>query len=262
MKGRKEFLNEFYNESCHEETRLVSKHGSVEFLTSVKYIDSYLKKGDKILEVGAGTGKYSLHYANKGYEVTSVELIERNLEILKSGITSNMNIEAYQGDAIDLSRFSDNTFDLTLVLGPLYHLYNDEDVNKAIKEAIRVTKKDGIICLAYLTSDSIMVGWALHSNHLIDGKGKDFDKNYKMINYPEGLFAAFYISEFKEIMSKYNVEYLKNIASDGMSDHFGEKIDSLTDEEFNVWLDYHFSTCEREDLQGYSNHMLYICRKK
>ena len=52
----KEFLNEFYNESCHEETRLVSKHGSVEFLTSIKYIDSYLKKGDKILEVGAGMG--------------------------------------------------------------------------------------------------------------------------------------------------------------------------------------------------------------
>lgn len=262
MKDRKEILNEFYNESCHEETRLVSKHGSIEFLTSTKYIDSYLNKGDKILEVGAGTGKYSLHYAKLGYEVTSIELIERNLNILKEGITKDMNINAYQGDAIDLSRFDDNTFDVTLVLGPLYHLYESSDVDKAISEAIRVTKKNGIIFIAYLTSDSIMAGWALHSNHLLDGLGKDFDENYKMINYPEGLFAAFYISEFKNIMSKFNVEYLNNIASDGMSEHFSDKIDSLTDEEFKVWLDYHFSTCEREELQGYSNHMLYICRKK
>lgn len=262
MANRKECLDKFYNDNCHEETRLISKHGSVEFLTSIKYIDSYLKKGDSILEVGAGTGKYSLHYASKGYKVTSIELIERNLNLLKEGITSDMNIEAYQGDAIDLSRFADNTFDVTLVLGPLYHLYEQEDINRAISEAIRVTKKEGIICIAYLTSDSIMVGWALQGNHLIDGKGIDFDSNYKMINYPEGLFAAFYISEFKEIMSKFNVEYLKNIATDGMSDHFASKIDTLTEEEFNVWLDYHYSTCEREELQGYSNHMLYICKKK
>lgn len=262
MKDRKDILDEFYNNSCHEETRLVTKHGSIEFLTTIKYIDMYLKSGDKILEVGAGTGKYSLHYAKQGYDVTSIELIERNLSVLKDGISNDMNIQAYQGDAIDLSIFDDNTFDVTLVLGPLYHLYNDEDINKAISEAIRVTKKSGIICIAYLTSDSIMAGWALHDNHLLDGKGKDFDQNYKMINYPEGLFAAFYIHEFKEIMAKYDVEYLKNIASDGMSEHFAEKIDSLTDEEFNVWLDYHYSTCEREELQGYSNHMLYICRKK
>ena len=82
-----------------------------------------------------------------------------------------------------------------------------------------------------------------------------------MINYPEGLFAAFYIKEFKDLMSNFNVEYLKNIASDGMSEHYAEKINSLTDEEFDMWLKYHLSTCEREEMQGYSNHMLYICKK-
>ena len=106
MANRQECLDNFYNEKCHEETRLISKHGSVEFLTSLKYIDSYLKKGDSILEVGAGTGKYSLHYASRGYKVTSIELIERNLNLLKEGITNDMDIEAYQGDAIDLSRFN------------------------------------------------------------------------------------------------------------------------------------------------------------
>ncbi len=260
MSKREKLLNAFYN-NFDEDTRFDTKHEQIEFITTKKYIQKYLKKGDKILEIGAGTGRYSLFYANKGYDVTAIEYVQHNVDVLKSKIKPNMNIRAEQGDAVDLSRFEDNTFDLTLVLGPLYHLYSPKDINKAIREAIRVTKKNGIIMLAYLTSDSLMASWALKSGHLIDGYKKDFDENFKMINYEEGMFSAFYISEFKELMSKFKVEYLKNIATDGISHHYKEKIDSLTKKEFDMWLKYHLSTCEREDLQGYSNHMLYICKK-
>ena len=259
--NRNEILNDFYSNSCDEESRLLSRHGQVEFLTTINYIDKFLNNNSKILEVGAGTGRYSLYYADKGYNVTAIEYVEHNVEILKSKIKDNMNIVAEQGDAIDLSRFSDNTFDVTLVLGPLYHLYEDDDINKAISEAIRVTKKDGIIAIAYLTNDSIMIDWTLKDNHLIDGYPKDFDDNFKLRRYPEGVFAPFYISEFKDIMNKFNVTLLHNVATDGFTRHVRDKIDTLTDEEFNVWMRYHLSTCEREDLQGYSNHMLYICKK-
>ncbi len=259
--NRNEILNDFYSNSCDEEARLLSKHGQVEFLTTINYIDKFLNNDSKILEVGAGTGRYSLYYADKGYNVTAIEYVEHNVDILKSKIKDNMNIVAEQGDAIDLSRFSDNTFDGTLVLGPLYHLYEDDDINKAISEAIRVTKKDGIIAIAYLTNDSIMIDWTLKDNHLIDGYPKDFDYNFRLRRYPEGVFAPFYISEFKDIMSKFNVTLLHNVATDGFTIHVRDKIDTLTDEEFNVWMRYHLSTCEREDLQGYSNHMLYICKK-
>ena len=259
--NRQEILNNFYNEDCAEDTRLESQHGQVEFLTTIKYIEEYLKPETKILEIGAGTGRYSLYYANKGYDVTSIEYVRHNLDILKSKIKDNMNIVAEQGDAVDLSRFENNTFDVTLVLGPLYHLYEDKDINKAIEEAIRVTKKDGIIAIAYLTSDSIMIDWSLMGDHLINGYPNDFDDNFKMTRYPQGVFAAFYISEFKNIMSKFNVELLHNVATDGFTRHVKDKIDSLSKEEFEVWMRYHLSTCEREELQGYSNHMLYICKK-
>ena len=259
--NRQEILNNFYNEDCAEDTRLESQHGQVEFLTTIKYIEEYLKPENKILEIGAGTGRYSLYYANKGYDVTAIEYVQHNVDILKSKIKDNMNIVAEQGDAVDLSRFENNTFDVTLVLGPLYHLYEDKDINKAIEEAIRVTKKDGIIAIAYLTSDSIMIDWSLMGDHLINGYPNDFDDNFKMTRYPQGVFAPFYISEFKNIMSKFNVELLHNVATDGFTHHVKDKIDSLSKEEFEVWMRYHLSTCEREDLQGYSNHMLYICKK-
>lgn len=261
MQERERLLSMFYTDSCQEEERLNSRHGSIEFLTTTKFLEEYLAPGCKILEIGAGTGKYSLFYAGQGYDVTAVEYVEHNLEILTSKIKTDMKIKAMQGDAVDLSRFADDMFDVTLVLGPLYHLYEREDQENAVREAIRVTKPDGILAIAYLASDSIMIDWALKDHHLLDGYGKDFDENFKMINYPGGIFAAFYINEFKEMMGRFPVRMEHNIATDGMASHVKEEIDSLSEEEFAMWLRYHFSTCEREELQGYSNHLLYICRK-
>ena len=260
MRDRKEVLNKYYEESCDEDIRLVKNQThKLEFIVTSTYIDKYLKTGDKILEIGAGTGRYSIHYANLGYDVTAIEYVEHNLDILKKKINDDMKIVAEQGDAVDLSRFADNTFDVTLVLGPLYHLYEDEDINKAISEAIRVTKKEGIIMIAYITSDGVFTDWGV--DHLSTGYPKDFDENFKLRRFPEGIFAPFYVSEFKKIMSKYNVTLLNNVAVDGITNLIEEKINNLSEEEFNVWVKYQLSICEREDLQGFSCHMLYVCRK-
>ena len=258
---REQILEQFYTEWCDEEQRLEGKHGSIEFLTTIRYIEKYLGKDSKILEVGAGTGRYSLYYANRGYDVTAIEYVQHNLDVLNSHITDTMQIKAEQGDAVDLSKFADNSFDITLELGPLYHLYTREDQEKAVREAVRVTKPDGIIVIAYLSSDSIMVDWALKDRQLLQGYKKDFDENFKIINYPGGVFAAFYIQEFLDLMSQFPITFLHNVATDGITRHVREEIDLLNDEEFDLWLQYHFSTCERPELQGYSNHLLYIGRK-
>ena len=44
--------------SFNEDARLMSKHGSVEFLTTMRYIDKYIKPDDRVLEIGAGPGRY------------------------------------------------------------------------------------------------------------------------------------------------------------------------------------------------------------
>lgn len=260
MDNRENILNNYYN-GIDEDGRLIKdKRHSIEFIVTKNYIDKYLKSGDKVLEIGAGTGRYSLEYAKKGYDVTAIEYVNHNLDILKSKITSDMKIEALQGDAVDMSRYEDNTFDVTLSFGPLYHLFNDDDINKAIKEAIRVTKKGGIIMLAYISGDSIFADWGL--KHLLDGKPEFFDDDFKIKRTPKGIFAPFYIDEFKDLMSKYDIEFLHNVATDGIVNLVGDKIDGLSDEEFEVWLKYQLTICERIDLQGYSSHLLYICKKK
>ena len=115
MANREEIINEYYNK-YDEDNRLVKNYAhNLEFVITKNYLDKIIKEGNRVLELGAGTGRYSLYLASKGYDVTAIEYVQHNLEILKSHITSNMKIRAEQGDALDLSIFDDNTFDVTLV---------------------------------------------------------------------------------------------------------------------------------------------------
>ena len=149
----KKVLSEHYG--IHDEgARLKSRHGSVEFLTTMKYVEKYLKPGDRIIEIGAGTGRYSLALAKMGYAVDAVELVDNNVEIIKNGVQSGETINVTQGDAMDLSAFSSETYDITLLLGPLYHLFTEIDKKRAFAEALRVTKSGGIIFAAYIISDA------------------------------------------------------------------------------------------------------------
>lgn len=80
-----EHLNTYY-ENYDEEGRLLSKHGQVEYLTTMKYIKKYLKPGMRILEIGAGTGRYSLTLARMGYHVEALELVQHNIDIFKKAL--------------------------------------------------------------------------------------------------------------------------------------------------------------------------------
>ena len=137
-------IEKYYNK-FNEDKRLNSRHGQVEFFTTTKYICDFLKNGDKVLDVGAGTGKYSIFLCDKGFDVTAVELVKKNLSTLKQKAPY---IKSYLGNALNLKKFDDNSFDVCLLLGPLYHLFDKEDKIKALKEAKRVTKPNGYIFVA------------------------------------------------------------------------------------------------------------------
>ncbi len=256
-------LDNYYSFRNDEDGRFNSRANRIEFITTTKYIDKYLKSGDRILEIGAGTGNYSIYYAKKGYQVDAVELIQSNLDILKSKITDDMNIKAIKGNALDLSMYDDDTFDMCLVLGPLYHLFSDEETRKVISESIRVTKKGGKIYLAFLLFDFTLIKWGFQNKNLYENFGDDkmVSSNFKPNNSEELIFNMRYLDEVKKILDNFDAKQLHHVASDGIGNIINFDLENMTDEEYKVFVDYHLSTCERSDLIGYSGHILVICEK-
>ncbi len=258
------YLEEYYN-SYDEEGRLLSRHGQVEYLTTMKYISDYLADflRPNILEVGAGTGRYSVALAKQGYPVTAVELISRNLDLLKAKLDGNEPLVAIQGNALDLSALPDAAYDLTLLLGPMYHLYTREDKLCALSEAVRVTKSGGYILVAYCMNEATVIQYVFGKNHLREvTERKMLTPDWHCISEPAEVFELIRTEEIAALDAEFPVERIKLVATDGASNYLRECIDGMDEETFAKWMEYHLATCERQDLIGASHHTLDILRKR
>ena len=262
MSKRIDIVTSFYGDYDEDSRVDVTRQGQLEYLTTMEYIHRHAPAGGKLLEVGAGTGRYSIALAREGYDVTAVELVEHNLSVLREKGGHLTNLMSHQGDALDLSRFPDGSFDMTLVLGPMYHLYDPGDVQTAIREAIRVTKKGCVLLFAFLSVYAIMGTNYLQGN-LQRGMKGNFTENFAVRHFPEQLFTGYDITEFEALFTDFPVEHLTTAAADGTLELAAKRVDfSLTDEDFPLWLRYHLATCEKRELLGHSSHLLYICRKQ
>ena len=255
-------LTEYYS-NYDEEGRLLSRHGRVEFLTTMRYIERYLQPGMRILEIGAATGRYSHTLARQGYRVDAVELVQHNIDIFNSLTRPGEDVTIRQGNAKDLSCFEDETFDMTLLLGPMYHLFTAEEQLQALSEAIRVTKKGGIVMAAYCGNDATMVQFCFGKGMLREQRYQelvDFE-TFKASSDPAELFQLYRIEDIDKLMAEFGTERIHFVGTDMATNYMRAVIDEMDDAFFEVYLKYHFTICERSDMVGVSHHFLDIFRK-
>ncbi len=259
-----QYLIDFYNH-YDEDSRLALKHGSVEFLTTMHYIEKYIKPGHRVLEIGAGTGRYSHALARQGYAVDAVELVEHNIDIFRKNIQPCEQITIAQGNALDLSAIPDNVYDITLLLGPLYHLYSKEDKQQALREAIRVTKQGGVIFAAYVISDGCLLdeGFSRGNINVAEyiEKGLLDPQTFAAASEPKDLFELVRREDIDDLMTAFSTTRLHYVAADGFALCMREAVDAMDNDAFELYLKYHFATCEREDLAGITSHAVDIFRK-
>ena len=256
------YLNDYYS-NYSEENRLLIQRGSVEYLTTMRFIERYIKPGDRVIEIGAGTGRYSHAIARQGFAVDAVELIPHNIEIFRQNTLPDEKITITQGNAIDMSAFEDNTYDITLLLGPMYHLFTAEDKIQALGEALRVTKPGGIVFVAYCMVDPSILDYGFRQGHiheLIEKKMVETE-GFKAFSNPWDLFELHRREDINELMRGFDITRLNFVAADGYTNHMRETVDNMDKATFALYLKYHFTVCERPDMAGLTHHSLDIFRK-
>ncbi len=254
-----------YYGAYDEDGRLLSRHGQVEFRTTMRYVERYLAPGARVLEIGAGTGRYSHAVARAGYAVDAVELVPRNIEIFQKNTAPGETVSIRQGDATDLSAFADGTYDVTLLLGPLYHLFTEADKLRALSEAIRVTKAGGVVFAAYCVSDASILRYGFLEGHIFELIEKNMieTEGFKAFSKPSDVFELHRKEDIDALMARFDVTRLHYAATDLMTNFPGmrEAVDAMDDRTFALYLRYHFAMCERSDMVGMTNHSLDVFRK-
>lgn len=259
----KDYLTQYYG-SHDENGRLLPNHGRVEFITTMQYVKKYLRPGMRVLEIGAGTGRYSHALAQEGYEVDAVELIESNIEIFKQKTKPGECVTINQGDARQLDGYGDNTYDITLLLGPMYHLFTREDQEQALREAVRVTKAGGVIFAAYCMGDPSIVAFGfINGNiHQLIKKGMLDEETFTPHSDPWDIFQLYRTEDIDTLRAGLPVEQLHFVAADGFTEHMRDTVDAMDEETYNLYIKYHLTICERQDMIGWSHHTLDVFRKQ
>ncbi len=143
---------DFYNNGA-EMNRLERGLGIIEFYRSKEIISAYLKEKLTIYDIGGGIGKYSQWLSESGHKVTLIELAPNAVEYANSHQNKNSPYIATVGDARNIDMPNESA-DVVLLMGPLYHLQNEDDRNKVLSEAYRVIKKDGLLFAAGISKFS------------------------------------------------------------------------------------------------------------
>jgi 2-polyprenyl-3-methyl-5-hydroxy-6-metoxy-1,4-benzoquinol methylase len=137
-------------ESTREEDRIASGFGQLELLRTQEILTRYLPPAPAaIIDVGGSTGVHARWLAEAGFQVHIVDLTPRHVAKAQSDL-AEFGVTAEVGDARRLSA-GEASYDVVLLLGPMYHLQSRADRLAAFGEARRVVRPGGLVAVAAIS---------------------------------------------------------------------------------------------------------------
>jgi ubiquinone/menaquinone biosynthesis C-methylase UbiE len=202
-----------------------------------------LKDGDKILDICAGADEYSLYFVRKGYEVSALELADATIAAFKKKLTPEDKIDLVQGNAFDLSRYADKSFDIVLLFCPLYHLKNYADKQKCISETKCVCKDGDKIFFAFISNDFVfLTEFAYDVNYF---NNCDYDKEtFKLSAFP---FVFHTVGAARKLLADGGINILHEVAFDGASKLLAARFNEMRNKDYTQYLQHHFYICEKSE---------------
>lgn len=260
-------LERYYNK-FNEEGRLTRRHGIVEFETTMHFVRKEInnlqatnpnRKID-ILDCGCGTGKYSTTLWEEGHNVTAMDLVSHNVTQLKK---KNTGVIAMQGNATDLSQFNDQTFDIILLLGPMYHLISEAERITALKESARVLRPGGYIFVAYCMNEYSVITYGFKEGHMgeIIQAGKIDQSAGRLISTDEELYWYARLEDTEALAKAASLQRKYIFSADGAANYMRKELSAMPHDMFEHFMQYHLATCLRPELMGAGFHTVDVLTK-
>ena len=259
-------MNDIYSyyQQYDESTRLTrDRLHRGEYHVTMYLLRKYLTKVPlRILDCCAGCGVYAVPLAEMGHTVVAGDLVPEHAAYMRehcSGLA-----EIYEGSVCDLSRFESGSFDAVLNLGAMYHLQDPVLRELAVKECLRVLKPGGIFIYAYQSLDAMVLGSYWEAVRCIDPQQRlELYRRTEETRrtHCRDIFYGMTFGETEEIAAHYGLKKISTANTYPVFYPFFREIDSLTEEEYSLWLEACALTCEEESVARNGMHGLWIGRK-
>ncbi len=262
-------IADYYDEEPHIEWQRLERHRT-EFAITLQALTDYLPPAPlSVLDDGGGPGRYALALSALGYQVTLLDLAQANLHFArKKAHEHNIAIHQYlHGNALDLSALTTQSFDAVLLLGPLYHLQQQQQRQQAVREAWRVLRPGGLIFTAYITRYAALRDLAKNSPSTLFAKRSEWEEIVSTGIYRAGQGVGFtdayfaHPSEIAPLLEAVGFQTLNLIGCEGIVAANEEQINQLSGDAWQTWVDLNYRLSREPSLYGAADHLLYVGRK-
>ena len=268
MLEKKDEIRSHYNADPQKEwDRLKKRHPFEKYIT-LRMMDRYIRPGDRILDIGGGPGHYAVHFAKQGHPVTLLDLSDENIRFAKKKARQyGVRIAAVQGDATDLSRFADGSFDTVFLMGPLYHLMNEGSRIQAIEEAKRVLKPGGYLFSSFiLMFGGVIYGLReLQESILMPREQPYFEVAAKDESLAFDAFTYAYMTTVRDaeqlLASVPGLRTETVFSQEGILAPYRDQLAGQPKKIRMAWYDYALRFCEKREYLTHAEHLMIVSQK-
>lgn len=254
--GNVDTITAYYNASDEYHRLKKDRHSQIEYLITMKYLQEVIPESSRILDCCAGPGVYAFELA-KQHLVVAGDLSEKHVKQMQELQKAGPQLEGiHQLDVRDMGIFEEESFDVVLCMGALYHLFSYKDRTNAMRECARICKKGGILVFAYLNKWGNFYNGMINNLKSMDLLFREFDSG----NH-EDIFYRTTADEVNKMCQALGLTCLHNIGVDHLAFLSSERIDAMSDEEYARLLDYQMNATQEANITGVSLHGLWIGRK-
>jgi S-adenosylmethionine-dependent methyltransferase len=264
------YVQSLYDRQPQREWERMDRHRT-EFAVTLRALQTHLPPAPAhILDCGGGPGRYAVELACLGHKVTLFDLSTACLDLARAK-AHEAGVKLYaleQGTAIDLSRFSDEEFDAVLLMGPLYHLLEENERVQALDESYRVVKSGGLCFAAFITRFAPVRYAAAEAPTLPLDEPEELETILSTGQLPPrgeqgSRFVAHFAhpAEVPSLCRQPGFEMLEVLGVEGVVSMIEEDVNALSGQAWQAWVDLNQRLAPEPSLLGAAEHLLAVLEK-